>query len=112
MIINGNRYLCTLDEPMVMKSGLLYQIIWGTVYVHKFEDVFNFASRGHANYFYVIGDHEDGENPIIAGCRLNLAIPCATKPNNPLTNHVSGWDATKEKTIDVWYESIFIADEK
>jgi len=109
MIISGQKYLCSLDESMLMADSLPYQAVWGTVTVHKFEDVFGFIAKGHANYFYEIGDKGPKYNVIVAGCRLNKAVPCETPPIPLRTNCVRG-ENKDGQVVDLYYNAIYYAD--
>jgi len=105
MIIDGQKYCITLDETMLCPDGKFYQVIWGTCYIHKFEETFGFKPRGHADYFYTIGD----SGIVAAGCRVNKAFPSPEPPINLMTNRVTGIDKDG-KIIDVFYEVIYFAD--
>ena len=105
MIIDSQRYCITLDDAALMPDGRFYKVIWGTCYVHKFEDTFGFKPRGHADYYYTVGNG----GIVVAGCRVNNGFPSPEPPINLMTNHVVGL-SKDGKPIDFYYECIFFAD--
>jgi hypothetical protein len=109
--INGKRCLITLDEPFVAPDGFEYRSIYGTVYVHKAEDVLGMISRGHANFVLRVCEGEDNDNGILlAGCRANYICPMPTIPPywNTRLIPVRIKQDQVEKTVDLWIGYIYV----
>lgn len=81
MIISGKKYVVTLDEPMMMADGLIYDCVYGTVYLHDYGETFPFPVKGHANYFFTIGGEELLNGVVIVGgCRVRKAVQVDDPP--------------------------------
>lgn len=106
MLLTGKKYLLTTDEWFVAPDGLKYNSIYGRVEIKRFDDLFGFTPRGHANWLVSL----EGGRINIAGCRVNYAMQLEEPPINTLTNSVLFWNG--KETIPFWYNNIYIANEE
>jgi hypothetical protein len=89
MLISGKRYLLTTDEFFLYTDGNMYRGVWGTCYVHNFQETFAFPAKGHANFFVTVGAKEMKEGVLLlAGCRINYCVECNEKPTIRMNNSV------------------------
>ena len=114
MIISGSKYLITTDEAMMMPDGMMYECIYGSLYIHEYGETFPFPVRGHVNYFFSIGSKELGNGVIlVGGCRVRKAVQLDTPPpmflSRPFVSLTKGPD-DKHIESQRWQMNYFNAD--
>jgi hypothetical protein len=112
MIISGKKYLITTDELFYAPDSLQYRCIYGRVWVHSFQETFNFPAKNHVNWFITITDKEGGEGGFgISGCRINYFKEMSEQPRILLTNMVMML-GSDNIPFPYYYPNIYIVNEK
>jgi hypothetical protein len=109
MLIEGQKYLAMLDEPLVAPDGLAYMCLYGTVHVVKSEELLGFKPRTHAEYTYIFKDKK-GEIQI-GGCRVAKGILMPDPPPIYNTNKTMLWNFERKIAEEFYYPNVYIVNE-
>jgi hypothetical protein len=89
-------------------DGLMYNCVFGTVWIHQFQEWFNFPAKNHVNWIVRVTVGEDNDNGlVISGCRINYATRMDEPPPILLTNNVMML-GPNNMPFNFYYSNIYI----